>query len=195
MRRKCFISFKTEDQAYKKYIQKNLDVDMLDKSLNEPINSYDEDYIMQKIRRDYLADSTVTLFLIGNYSSEEYGYSFQKFIKRELQASLYNGKGNTRNGILGIVLPNMYNSIYKGSYFCNTCNMEHDTVCIGESTTIKEFSYNFYIPNDKCAHPEEDRYCVLVKWDDFILSPNEYIEQAFEKRTSKIANKVKVYPE
>ena len=62
---KCFISFKTHDMEFKKYIQENLAVDMIDKSLNEPINSQDEDYIMRKIREDYLKDSTVTIHLIG----------------------------------------------------------------------------------------------------------------------------------
>jgi hypothetical protein len=37
-------------------------------------------------------------------------------------------------------------------------------------------------------------YCVLVKWDDFILDPENYIEQAFQKRSEDIANKTKVYP-
>lgn len=48
MAHKCFISFKTEDMYYKNYIQNYLNVDMIDKSLNEPINSYNEDYIMRK---------------------------------------------------------------------------------------------------------------------------------------------------
>lgn len=43
MGRKCFISFKSEDKDYKKEIQ--------DKSLNQAIDSEDEDYIMRKISR------------------------------------------------------------------------------------------------------------------------------------------------
>ena len=105
MKHKCYISFKTEDKSYKKTIQDNLDIDMIDKSLNEAINSDDDDYILRKIREDYLADSTVTIFLIGNHSAEALGEYEQRFIKRELQASLYNGAGNTRNGVLGVVLP------------------------------------------------------------------------------------------
>lgn len=70
MAHKCFISFKTEDMDYKKKIQEDMDIDMIDKSLDEPINSDDEDYIMRKIREDYLADSTVTIYLIGEYSAE-----------------------------------------------------------------------------------------------------------------------------
>jgi hypothetical protein len=50
MSKKCYISFKTEDFAYKKYIQDNLNIDMIDKSLNTRIDSTDEDYIMRKIR-------------------------------------------------------------------------------------------------------------------------------------------------
>lgn len=41
MRHKCFILFKTEDTKYKKYIQENLNLDMIDKSLDVPIDSKD----------------------------------------------------------------------------------------------------------------------------------------------------------
>lgn len=198
MGHKCFISFKTEDTYYKNEIQKWADkdkVDMIDKSLNAPINSEDEDYIMRKIREDYLADSTVTIVLIGTHSAECFGKEEQKYIKRELQASLYNGTNNTRNGILGVVLPSMYNSVYKGSEICLTCGESHNIVAINDNTTIKEFSANYYLDDKhKCFYAEEDRYCVLVKWDDFKSNPNFYIDKAFDKRTDPIAQKVKVYP-
>lgn len=194
---KCFISFKTHDIEYKKYIQENLDIDMIDKSLNEPINSDDEDYIMRKIREDYLSDSTVTICLIGSKSAENSLYVDQTYIKRELQASLYNGKNNTRNGILGVVLPEMTDSIYKGQYTCSTCGGNHNYVKIDNDTIIREFNYNYYLPNpsEKCCWTEDDRYCVLVKWEDFCSDPEKYIEQAFQKRTSSIVKKVKVYPD
>jgi MTH538 TIR-like domain (DUF1863) len=194
MARKCYISFKTEDAAYKNYIQNNLNVDMIDKSLNFPVNSYDEDYIMRVIRQDYLSDSTVTLHLIGQYGAENRGEYEQRFIKRELQASLYHGIGNTQNGILGIVLPDMCSSVFCGSGTCNTCGSSHNFVNINDSTTIKEFSYNYYIPNNKCAWSEEDRFCVLVKWEDFVGNPEHYIERAFQKRNLDISNKTKVRP-
>ncbi len=195
MGHKCFISFKTEDSWYKKYIQEKLEVDMIDKSLNEPIESYDEDYIMRKIREDYLSDSTVTIFLIGKYSAENSFLQNQTFIKRELQASLYNGKNNTKNGILGIVLPDMYDTIYQNSYICSQCGLSHNYVGINDNTVIKEFSYNYYIPDEnKCSWSESDRYCVLVKWDDFINNPEVYIEKSFNKRDSEISLKTKVKP-
>lgn len=194
MGHKCYISFKTEDIDYKTEIQ-NMGIDMIDKSLNEAIDSEDEEYIMRKIREDYLSDSTVTIFLIGCYSAENSPNQNQTYIKRELQASLYNGKNNSRNGILGVVLPDMIDTIYKGSYLCSTCNGTHNLVSINDSTTIKEFHRNYYIqPCPSCCWTEDDRYCVLVKWEDFKASPEEYINKAYDKRSAPIADKVTVYP-
>lgn len=198
MGHKCFISFKTEDKWYKETIQSWVDdnkVDMIDKALNEPIDSDNEEYIMRKIREDYLSDSTVTIFLIGTRSAESLGWYQQRFIKRELQASLYNGANNTRNGILGVVLPALYDKIYKGSYRCNTCGREHQHVAVNDNTTIKEFNRNYYLnSHGKCSYAEDDRYCVLVKWDDFVKNPNFYIDKAFDKRAQPIASEVIVYP-
>jgi len=194
-RHTCFISFKTEDEEYKKTIKEEFGDKLIDKSLDEPIDSEDDDYIMRQIREKHLSNSTVTIFIIGNHSSEDEGKEEQKFIKRELQASLYNGKGNTRNGILGVVLPDMYSSVYKGSYSCSKCGGSHNNVAINDSTVIKEFSSNYYLePHTGCGWSEDQRYCVLVKWDDFINAPDDYIDKAFNKRTSDLAEKVVVYP-
>ena len=199
MGHKCFISFKTEDTIYKEEIQSWVGenkIDMIDKSLNDPIDSEDEDYIVRKIREDHISDSSVTIFLIGKHSAENLGWNQQKYIKRELRASLYNGEGNTRSGILGVVLPDMYSSIYQGGYHCSICGGEHFYLRLRDDTVIKEFSKNYFLNNHgKCYYNEDDRYCVLVKWDDFASNPNKYIEQAFFKRSHPIANEVIVRPE
>ncbi|MBV4360258.1 TIR domain-containing protein [Pinibacter aurantiacus] len=195
MARKCYISFKTEDTSYKNYIQTQMHIDMIDKSLNQPINSFDEDYIMRVIRGEYLSDSTVTIHLIGKYGAENRGQQEQRFIKRELQASLYHGPGNTQNGILGIVLPEMTTTIYGNQYVCNSCGLAHNYVGINDSTVIREFSYNYYVPKqNKCSWAEDDRYCVLTSWENFQANPTLYIENAFAKRESEIANYTKVRP-
>ena len=194
MGHKCFISFKTEDSAYKKHIQEKLNIDMIDKSLDEAINSDNEDYIMQQIRKHYLAKSTVTIHLIGTRSAESLGWNEQKYIKRELQASLYHGDGNTQNGILGIVLPAAYDLVYKGSYSCKNCGNSHNYVNV-KDTTVSEFSYNYYIPNgNKCSWSDDDRFCVLVKWEDFVKEPEKYIDKAFDKREHPISEKTRVRP-
>lgn len=192
---KCFISFKSKDMHYKEYLQQELKIHMVDRSLNVPINSEIEDVIMRTIREKYLSDSTVTIHLIGKHSAENDFFETQNYIKRELQASLYNRQGNTRSGILGVVLPCMYNSIYGTSRYCSECSSNHNTVLINDNTVVKEFSYNYYIPkNDGCGWLEDDRYCELVKWSDFIEHPGFYIDKAYNKRKHPISSKIKVRP-
>lgn len=191
---KVFISFKTEDSAYKDAVEDIPGIDYVDKSLKEPINSSDQDYIMRKIRSEYLYDSTVTIFLIGARSNEYLGETEQYYIKKELQASLYTTDSHRKSGILGVVLPSMADAVYGGSYHCHRCDESHNLVRVNDSTTIKEFTYNYYIPNSNCAHGENDRYCVMTTWDKFVANPNAWIDAAFDKRTAPIASKTKVRP-
>lgn len=203
MAHKVFISYKKEDLQFKNQLVELFSqntVDVIDKSLNEIIPSDNLDYVMQVIRRDYLSDSTVTVFLIGEHSSERegndwYGRPHQAFIKKELQATLFDRENSPRSGLLGVVLPNMYDKIYQGTYVCSTCGESHNLVAIDDNTVIKEFSANYYIkPHNKCAYSEEDRYAVLVKWSDFYSNPKIYIDQAFNKRKEPTSNRVTVYP-
>jgi hypothetical protein len=192
MAHKCFISFKKEDESYKLKIQNDLKIDMLDYSLDTPILSDDEDHILRKLRENHISKTTVTIHLIGQYSSESLGWEEQKYIKRELQASLYHGVRNTQSGILGVVLPNMYESVYQGSGICQKCGNSHNYINL-KDTTILEFSSNYYIPKEKgCSWSEDDRFCVLAKWEDFAKEPEKYINQAFNKRELPIAEKTRV---
>lgn len=200
MGHKCFISFKKEDVEFKnKLVEKFEESEVIDKTLDKKINSDNGEYIMKVIRKDYLKDSTVTISLIGEHSSEKEGKDFlgfekNYFIQKELQASLYNGEENTRNGLIGVVLPNMYNKIYKGDTICSECNGIHGILEMNDDTVIREFSVNYFIePNKKCYWSEEDRYAILVKWKDFYDSPERYIDIAFEKRNHPIADKVRIY--
>ena len=64
-----------------------------------------------------------------------------------------------------------------------------------DQTVIKEFSYNYYIlVLGKCSWSEDDRYCVLVKWNDFVANPEFYIDKAFDKKSHPISQKTKVKP-
>lgn len=194
MAHRVFISFKTEDEDYKKEIQSWEHVDVIHRSLDVPIDSEDDDYILRQIREKHLRDSTVTVFLIGSHSSESLGAIEQRYIKKELQASLYDGAGNTKNGILGVVLPSMSSTVFGGKYDCSTCGGSHNLVRVNDSTVIREFHCNYYIPNGRCAWSEEERYCVLVNWDDFAADPENWIDKAYDKRDAPIASKTRVRP-
>ena len=203
MSHNCFISFKKEDEYYKKEILEKWGADRIKgRSLDKWIESEDIDYIMQVIRSQYMKNTSVTLFLIGKHSSENEGFEYssedncyynkQNFIIRELKATFYDGKGNRRSGLLGIVLPDMYDAIYGGSYICSHCGEKINTVRINSQTVIREFSENYYLsPNCESGHCDESgRFCVLVKYDDFIKNPDKYIDKAFDKTNAEINKKV-----
>ena len=74
MSHNCFISFKKEDDSYKETILTKLGSErILGRALDEWIDSPDIDYVMQVIRTKYMAGTTVTIFLIGEHSSEKEG--------------------------------------------------------------------------------------------------------------------------
>ena len=82
----------------------------------------------------------------------------------------------------------MYDAVFKGVGTCEICGQAHNLVDITDATAIREFSYNYYTqPHEGCYWSEDEHYCVLVRWDKFIASPEEYINQAFEKRFSEVS--------
>lgn len=195
MSHNCFISFKKEDEYYKNQILNKLGKERITgKALDCWIESDDIDYVMQVIRNEYMNNTSVTIFIIGEHSSENEGRDHygdkNAFIKRELQATLYDGKGFSRSGLLGIVLPSMESKIYLGQYTCNECGCEHSLVDINDNTVIKEFSANYYLHKNGCAYSEDDRFCVLVRYSDFMQDPDKYIDKAFDKLSQPIANEV-----
>lgn len=192
----CFISFKKEDEYYKNRIIEKLGEERIQgKALDIWIDSEDIDYIMQKIRNDYMQNTSVTIFIIGNHSSENEGFDSKgeknAYIKRELQATLYDGKGFRRSGLLGVVLPEMELKIYNGQYTCAYCGEKHNYVNIGDSTVIREFSANYYLKKDAgCCYTEKGRFCVLVRYSEFMNDPDKYISMAYNKLSEPIAKEV-----
>lgn len=67
------------------------------------------DYIRQKIRDEYLRDSTVTVVLIGTETWQ------RKHVDWEISASIRSTLLNSRSGLLGIVLPT-HPSFYSSQY-------------------------------------------------------------------------------
>lgn len=203
MSHNCFISFKKEDESYRDEIVKKLNREsIVGKSLDRWIDSDDIDFVMQTIRSEYMKNTSVTLYLIGEHSSENEGFEYswkdgcsynkQNFLIRELQATLYDGKGNRRAGLLGIVLPSMDSKIYGGSYTCSHCGENVRVVQLNDSTVLREFSQNYYL-NPKCKDghcAEDERYCVLVKYEDFMINPQSYIDKAFDKTNAEISKLV-----
>lgn len=197
MSHRVFISFKKEDWQFKERIvnkleEKGIQVNHLD----DTIHSDNIDYVMQQIRDKYQGSTTVTIFLIGEHSSENegvdiFGQNHQSFIIRELRSALSDRDGNPRDGILGVVLPTMEKKVYGGSYKCEHCQETINIVNINDSTVIREFSRNYYLKPDKCGHYSEDgRFCVLCRYSEFMNEPEKYIDKAYNKIKELIAKEV-----
>lgn len=108
-RHKCFISYHVKDveevlgfvqQFGEAFIPRSVGVTEED----DFVDSDDPDYIKRRIREKYLADSSVTILLLGK---ETWG---RKFIDWEIASSLRNDPVNRRSGLLVIPLPSMNNT-------------------------------------------------------------------------------------
>src|SRR5258706_4714153 len=109
-RRKIFIGFHEDDilevqkfiddfgpDGHDVFIPKALAVD----GEMDLINSNDSEYVMSKIRSDYLLDSTVTIILLGSCTHS------RRYIDWELKSSLRQGDLYIPNGVMGIILPSL----------------------------------------------------------------------------------------
>lgn len=80
------------------------------------------------------------------------------------------------------ILPEVENKIYYGNEKCEKCDTRHSIVAIDENTVVLEFYKNYYIPKyTGCSWNEDERYCVLVKWEDFIKFPKNIQRKHLKK--------------
>ena len=103
-KRKVFISYHHfNDQAYKEelirlnkhndiFIDASVDTGDIDENLSD-------ESIRQKIRDEYLRDSTVTIVLVGTETKN------RKHVDWEIYSSMYDGQVNKKSGVLVINLP------------------------------------------------------------------------------------------
>ena len=105
-RRKCFISYHHADgEAVRRFVDTfDHDHDVfigrrLGEMPDDIVNSNDPDYVMSRIRQDYIRDTTVTIGLAGQCTWA------RRYVDWEIQASLRSGETVSPNGLLGIKLP------------------------------------------------------------------------------------------
>lgn len=197
----CFISYKKEDSCYKDEIVKKLGNNrVLGNSLEKYIDEGDIDATMRYIRKNYLKNTTVTLYLIGEHSSEnegvdENGRNKNALIMQELQATLYNSGNYLTNALLGIVLPPMVDRMYGETYFCEECQCNHQNLSLNDKTVVREFSKNFWLNVSKSGcksiYTYKNRFCILVEYDEFMKNSDKYINEAFDKLNEPICKYVK----
>ena len=93
-----------------------------------------------------------------------------------------------------IVLPHMYDKVYAGTGVCSSFGSSNSYVNISNYSVVTEFNHNYCIPHNKFAWYEDERFCVLVKYEDFAKDPEKYIDLAFDKSSHLKAEKTKFRP-
>lgn len=163
-KRKVFISYHHKnDQHYKEKIleiNKQYDV-FIDRSVytGDIDESLPDEAIRQKIRDEYLRDSTVTILLVG---TETKG---RKHIDWELYSSMVNGSVNKKSGVLVIQLPSIPDTRY---------------ITVGHGKKEKEEIYpdiTSWTTWDRAKY--EDRYAYL---------PTRIIDNVVGKATVSVTN-------
>ncbi len=125
---KVFISFHRNDRDYKDLLIKfNEDNPMfIDGSVDTGDISDDlsDDRIRQKIRDEYLRDSTVTILLVGQ------GTKGRKHVDWEVYSSMYDGTVNKRSGVIAVLLP----GANPGNYWTAAHNNEKTAIYPGTTS-------------------------------------------------------------
>ena len=106
IRRKCFISYHHADQDWVDTFIRTFDARhdlfiarQLGSMPEDVIDSMDTDYVMSRIRADYIKDSTISILMAGKCTWA------RRYVDWEIQASLRSGAVAVPNGLLGIKLP------------------------------------------------------------------------------------------
>ena len=112
MQHKVFISYHhKDDKAVSDFVNNYSNSNVFIKRIvgdeyGTSINSNNVDYTMRVIRENYLADSTVTIVMIGKETFK------RKYVDWEIASTLRNDQNNKRSGLVGIFLPgcNVHNT-------------------------------------------------------------------------------------
>lgn len=155
----------------------------IDKSVSDGdiSTTISEESIMRKIREEYLEDSTVTVVLIGRETKQ------RKFVNSEIQASLW---GDGYNGLVGVIRDDLYDSIFSPATCSDAscgCSMGLRTPGVGYDLYLpylvkKNHVYEKTVPH----YNDSDVFCSLVRFSQFVVNPEYFIDQAFDKRKAMV---------
>ena len=169
-RHKVFVSYHhANDQYYRNEFERLFayvyDI-MIPKSVQiGEINPFlNTETVRQKIRDEYLSDSTVTIVLIGTQTWQ------RKHVDWEISSSIRNTIRNPRSGLLGIFLP---------SYPLRWD--ENQQKWIFNENTIPPRLYDNW-------KEENNRFAQLYRWSESPSELQQWIHKAFLDRNNIIPN-------
>lgn len=183
-KRKVFISYHHEnDQGYKDsllkfnedhkiFIDASVDTGEIDDSLSD-------EAVRRKIRDEYLAESTVTILLVGTETK------FRKHIDWELYSSMFDGSVNKKSGILVIMLPSVNNGNFQAAHPGEKEKVHPECqswISIGSRTEYEQ--RHPYMPDRIIDNLASGAKISVVPWGEKLTKENLafLIEAAFQGR-------------
>ena len=206
MGRKIFISYKYSDsdvkplgqtiltmssttvRSYVDKLEEYLRVDNIYKgeSDDEDLSNFSEDLIWNKLK-DRIYDSSVTIVMISKRMKQNNKRDRSQWIPWEISFSLRETTRNDRtsysNAMLAVVLPDSTNSY---QYFMESTQSatkyRTDTLfsVLGKNM-FNKININY---QNGITYDDDHSYIHPVKWDDFILYPQTYIDNAVQRKNN-----------
>jgi hypothetical protein len=115
--RRIFVSFHQADELeaniwikrYEQYFReiRSLGLDELGDEFAEHINSGDSDYVMRRIREDWIAGTSCTIVLLGKCTWA------RRYVDWEIAATMRNFDDSPRGGLIGVHLPSAGTGSFK----------------------------------------------------------------------------------
>ena len=186
---KVFISYHhANDQDYKDYLVSmgNQHKIFIDQSVDtgDISDNLTDQAIREKIRDDYLRDSTVTIVLVGEETKR------RKHVDWEIYSSMIDGKVNKKSGILVVSLPSIEaNCSIHVSHSDEKETVYPDIHILETITSRAEFEHLYpYVPDriiDNLLKPEAK--VSVTKWSRFKDNPKNLqflIEGTFKDRAT-----------
>jgi len=160
----------------------------------EDLSQLSEETIWNKLK-DRIYDSTLTIVIISKNMKENWKAERDQWIPWEISYSLKevsredkNGKAisSKTNAVLAIVVPDNMNSYSYYTYQKKCCSSGCRVILTDTFFGIlKRNMFNEINPNtNNCTDGStvyygDSSYIISIKWDDFIVDVNKYINEAY----------------
>ena len=177
-RHRVFVSYyHTEDQRYRNLFE-GLFSDIHDIMVSESVEIGDIDpylnteTIRQKIRDEYLRDSTVTVVLVGKRTWQ------RKFVDWEIGSSLRHTQKNKRSGLLGILLPTFPRHTVLSGTLPPALSADIRTIYFNG----RPISYDYRTIPPRLHDNIEQGFAKIYPWSDDPDTVQSWIHDAFQRR-------------
>ncbi|MEN5059033.1 TIR domain-containing protein [Sphingobacterium kitahiroshimense] len=186
MAHRVFISYHhANDQKYKETLVKWAEEYDIFKDWSVEIGDISDNLtdqqIREKIRNEYLRDSSVTILLVGTETK------YRKHIDWEIYSSMYDGSVNKKSGIIVINLPTINCSYYNASHSGEKENVFPENTIWTTVSDRGEYERRYpYMPDRIIDNLLKSNAKVsVIGWDSLTVGKLKYmVEMAFADRAN-----------